>query len=346
MNHEKRYWGSSFSPAEIEDARRQGRLLSMEIELTRRCNLRCLYCYAAAGEKLENELDFEEICDAIAQAAALGARRIIVLGGGEPLVYGRLPELLDFIHGQGLGIDLFTNGALLTKDMAELFLALNVHPVVKMNSLQPEVQDLLAGRKEVFNDIRRGLELLRSAGYPAPELPLGVQTVICRQNYDELSDMWLWIRERGLIPYFETLTLQGRAREHEDLLVAPEELRSLFETLAKLDRERFDIHWVPRPPIAGLCCARHLYTCTVTVTGEVLPCPGVAIAVGNIRSATLADILAQSPVIHDLRNIRERIKGACRVCEDRDICYGCRGMAFQATGDYLAADPLCWKGKN
>lgn len=339
----QRYWGASFSAAAIEEARRSGRLLSMELELTRRCNLRCIYCYAAAGESLANELAYEEICDAVDQAIALGAQRIIVLGGGEPLAYGRLPELLLFLHGRGVGVDLFTNGALLTPELAALVVELRVHPVVKMNSLDPALQDLLAGRAGAFADIRRGLELLLAAGYPQPELPLGVQTVICAQNLPELPVMWAWIRERGLTPYFETLTLQGRAREHLDLLVSPDDLRRLFETLAAIDRERFGLSWTPRPPIAGLCCTRHLYTCTVTVTGDVLPCPGVNIAVGNLRAAPLAEILAQSPVIQDLRDVRNRIKGKCRTCADREACYGCRGMAYQATGDYLAADPLCWR---
>ena len=38
-----------FSRAEIEEAVRDGRLLSLEIEMTRLCNLRCTYCYAGAG---------------------------------------------------------------------------------------------------------------------------------------------------------------------------------------------------------------------------------------------------------------------------------------------------------
>jgi radical SAM protein with 4Fe4S-binding SPASM domain len=339
----QRYWGASFSPEAIEAARSQGRLLSMELELTRRCNLRCVYCYASAGESLQDELSYAELCDAVDQAAALGAQRIIVLGGGEPLVYPQLPELLRFIHGRGLAIDLFTNGALLTPELAALLFELRAHPVIKMNSLKPAVQDALAGRSGAFPLIRRGLELLLAAGYPRPELPLGVQTVICAQNYAELPEMWAWIRERHLIPYFETITLQGRAAEHPDLCVSPADLRRLFETLAALDAARFGLDWSPRPPIAGLCCSRHLYTCTVTVTGDVLPCPGVNIAVGNIRRTPLAEILAKSPVIQDLRDIRNRIKGKCRTCEDRERCYGCRGMAYQATGDYLAEDPLCWR---
>jgi MoaA/NifB/PqqE/SkfB family radical SAM enzyme len=38
-------------------------------------------------------------------------------------------------------------------------------------------------------------------------------------------------------------------------------------------------------------------------------------------------------------------KGPCANCDLADGCYGCRGTAFQVTGDYLASDPLCWRNR-
>ncbi len=343
MAERRKIWGSHFSEQEIDEARRSGRLLTMELELSRACNLRCIYCYADSGVPLDGELGQLEIFEVIDQAIELGAKRIIVLGGGEPLAYPDLLPILRHIHRHGAAIDLFTNGTLITAELAREFAALGVCPVVKMNSMREHVQDLLAGKADTFTKIREGLAHLRQAGYPAPSLPLGVQTVVCRHNLKELPAMWTWIRNQGMVPYFETITLQGRAREHPDLFVRPEEIRDLFQYLSDLDRERFGTAWQPHPPVAGLTCSRHLYTCTITVQGNVLPCPGVDIPVGNIRQTPLADILRDSEVIRDLRNIRETIKGACRDCEFHSTCYGCRGMAYQQTGDYLAADPLCWK---
>lgn len=339
----KRLWGSHFSPEEIEEARTSGRLLTLELELSRVCNLRCIYCYAEAGMPLDNELSWDELQDVLDQAAGLGARRIIVLGGGEPLAWPRCMELIRSIRARGLAVDLFTNGTLLTAQMARELYTLGVAPVIKCNSLREDVQDLLAGKSGAFQEIMQGFAHLQAAGYPAPHLPLGVQSVICRHNLEELPDMWRWIRDRGMTPYFETLTFQGRARTHRELEVTPEELRAVFEELSRLDAEEYGQQWTARPPLAGLACQRHAYTCTVTVHGDVLPCPGVNLPVGNVRLAPLAEVLRQSPVIRDLRNIRETIKGACRDCVDAQTCYGCRGMAYQATGDYLAEDPLCWR---
>ncbi len=337
------HWGMEFSPDEINACRKNGGLLSLELELSRACNLRCTYCYASSGVPLENELSMDEICQVIDQAAALGARKIIVLGGGEPLLYPHVFEVIDYIAAKGLQVDLFTNATLIDRETAERLYAKNVAVSMKMNSRDPETQDLLAGRKGTFAAIEKGLQALQAAGYPDETHTLGIETIICRQNCDELPDLWRWARSRGIIPYVEIMTLQGRATEHLELEVEPARIRALFEELARIDASEFGRAWKPLPPLAASRCARHEYSCTVTSTGEVNPCPGVSIPIGNIRHQALAEILRNSTVIHDLRNIRKNIKGRCSTCEHNDLCYGCRGHAYQVTGDHLAADPICWK---
>lgn len=340
-----RCWGTPFTDADIASANAAGQLLTMELELSRICNLRCIYCYAESGEKLSHEISFEEILHVLDQGKALGVRKVIVLGGGEPMAYPRIMDVLRAIHARGLEMELFTNGTLLSPEIVQEFLALGVHPVIKCNSLRPEVQDLLAGRKGTFESIRQGFEMLMEAGYPTADLSLGAQTIVCEQNYDELPDMWRWLRSRNIIPYFECITDQGRAKNQINLAVTPGKLRTLFGELSRIDADEFGIHWEPKPPVAAFTCRRHLFSCTVTAVGNVIPCPGVDISAGNIRENSLKDILSESEVFQNLRNIRQTIKGECRDCSLSQDCYGCRGMAYNATGDYLASDPLCWRNE-
>lgn len=154
--------------------------------------------------------------------------------------------------------------------------------------------------------------------------------------------IWHWARERGFIPFFERLTLQGRAKRH-DLEVSSEQIRQLFEKLLKIDETRFGYTWRMQPPWTARICDRHYYNCLITTQGNVQPCTGINIAVGNIRYQSLEEILKTSPVIKALRHIDQNIKGACRDCDFKPRCYGCRGQAHQITGDFLAADPYCWK---
>jgi radical SAM protein with 4Fe4S-binding SPASM domain len=338
----EKHWGLEFSQEEIAEARAKKGLLSLELELSRACNLRCIYCYASSGLPMENELSLSEIQDVVDQAVALGAKKIIVLGGGEPLLYPDLIDVIDYILSKDVKADLFTNGTLITPSKASALYDRGVAVVVKMNSRRPDIQDFLAGHSGTFQAIERGLEALKAAGYPDETHILGVETVICRQNYEELPQLWQWVRKQGIIPYVEVMTLQGRAKEYPDLEVSIQKTRTLFETLARIDAEEFGNKWIPHPPLAASHCARHEYSCTVVANGDIHPCPGVNLSVGNVREDTLENILHNSPVIQELRNIRKLIKGRCGKCELKYRCYGCRGNAYQITGDYLAEDPMCW----
>jgi len=331
-----------FTDEEIAKCLNRCGLLSIELEFTRTCNLRCLYCYAEAGEPAEDELDIEELKSTILQAKDLGAKKIILLGGGEPLLFHGLKEIVEFIHSLGLQQIMFTNGTLITRETAGFLYENKVSVVVKQNSFKPEIQDMLTGRKGSFEKIKRGLTFLQEAGYP-DSLNLGIQTIICKQNKDELPAMWSWARENGIIPYFEILTHQGRAKKNSFLGVSLIELKTIFQDLETIDREKFGITWNSRPTIAAFSCKRHLYSCLINSRGYVQPCTGVDIAIGNIREKPLMEILKNSEIIQNLRNIYEKIEGVCRSCAYHYECYGCRGNAYQITGNYLASDPTCWK---
>lgn len=334
--------GMEFTQEEIAECHQRDGLLSLELELSRVCNLRCVYCYASSGEPLTNELSLAEIYDIIDQGLELGVKKVIVLGGGEPMLYPHLREVIDYLLARDIAVDLFTNGINLTNEFAAWLHQRRVGVVLKMNSREEQVQDALAGRKGAYANILKAMRALRHAGYPDEHCALGVETIICKQNYDELPELWRWARRRGIIPYVETMTNQGRATETGDLEVEPEMVRAMFEELARIDSEEFECGWTPHPPLAASHCARHEYSCTVTTTGEVQPCPGVNVSAGSTRQQSLAEIIRQSRVMRDMRNIRSNIKGACARCEMSEDCYGCRGHAYQVTGDYFAEDPLCW----
>ncbi len=334
--------GMEFTQEEIKKCRATNGLLSIELELSRICDLRCIYCYASSGEPLPEELTLAEIYSIVDQAIELGAKKVIILGGGEPLLYPHFFEVIDFIRKKNIVVDLFTNGQTLDVATARRLHESGVGIVLKMNSMVAKTQDLMVGRAGAYNKIQNALEALQQAGYPDDNCSLGIETIICKLNYDELPEMWRWARRNGISPYFETMTMQGRATEHQNIETNQEDVKALFEKLSRIDREEFGFDWTPHPPLVASQCARHEYSCTVTSIGEVHPCPGVSVSGGSIRESDLGTILNTSKVFNELRDIRDNIKGHCSTCDLGESCYGCRGHAYQVTGDYLAEDPLCW----
>jgi len=331
-----------FPTESIEAAVKQGRLLSMEIEFSLRCNFRCVYCYVPHDSYFVDELSVAEIEDAVLQAQALGAQKIIVLGG-EPSIYPQVLDLMAFIRERGLAVEIFTNGSGVTAAFARRLHDLRARVVLKMNSFDEALQDRLAGRPGAFRIIREALANLKAAGYPSREHFLAVSSIICRQNMAELPRLWQWAREQQIAPYLEIITPQANARDNDWLLVDTFELESFFQHICDLDRRLFGQHWSIQPPLVGNRCMRHQFSCLLTSKGDVTPCVGVNLPIGNIRRQKLAEILAGSRVLKELKDFRNSIKGPCASCEKVGSCYGCRGAAYQLTGDYLASDPLCWR---
>ena len=332
-----------FSNKTIFQIRDLDKLLTLEIELSLACNYSCKYCYASAGQKGPSELSLSELKGVVDQAHEMGVQTIIIIGGGEPLLYPHIKEIIAYIFSKSMNIVLFTNGSLIDIDMAKYLLQHNVFPVIKVNGINPQTINWLCGNKNAYRHFIRALYNLEAAGYAEQNSRIGISTIICRQNYSEIIPLWRWVRDSKFIPYFERVSPQGRALKN-DLQVSVDDLKKLFEELSEVDRTNYNIIWESNhPPIAGASCNRHYYSVYIRANGDVIPCSGIDCVVGNIRITSLQDIISNSKVIQQLRHINETVKGKCKRCESKTLCYGCRGNAYQMTGDFLAEDPFCWK---
>ena len=336
-------------------------LYRISLEVSRRCNLACVYCYSQAGVDVAPVMEPAEVRGIIDQAVALGARLVSFVWGGEPLVWPGLfePDVCPLLHANARGCYayLYSNCACIGPTKAARLAALDVSVIGKCNSLRPEIQDRLAGVPGAHAAIRRGLDALMNAGLATPgSSRLGVETIVSPLNYEEIPDLWRYFRSHHMIPEVEIPTPHGRASKHADLLSFPpaearEKYRVLFEELARIDREEFGFEpWDPRPPFpAGTCqLIDRDRNCYITHTGSVQPCAGVErcfgqLAVGPHREDGLPlEAIISSPEFQKLRRLREHIAEPCRSCERIHDCYGCRGAAFHACGDLYGPDPFCW----
>jgi MoaA/NifB/PqqE/SkfB family radical SAM enzyme len=113
------------------------------LELTNRCNLKCIHCYTeshpASGDRdLLTALDYESVMH---QAYALGCRKIQFIGG-EPQLSRDFMRLLTHAHEIGFDfIEVFTNLTRLTEDTLR-FAALNrVRFATSVYSDDPVIHD-------------------------------------------------------------------------------------------------------------------------------------------------------------------------------------------------------------
>lgn len=334
-------------------------LKRISLELSRQCNLRCVYCYTSATGAPRTGLTDPEIRAIIDEAVACGARAVSIVAGGESLLRHSIlvddDSCIDYANKQGCYTYLYTNCTLVDASAAEWLKTRDVSVIGKFNSLRDDVQDALAGIAGSARRIKRGVDALLNVGLADAKAPrFALETVICRQNYDEMPEMWRWMRSRSIIPEVELPTMHGRAAENQDSLYfnedeASEKYRVLFEELLAIDRSEFGYTWVPHPPFAAGSCQLYYSNCYINDRGGVQPCAGVTREYGLLRVGSNGDVgqplseIVTSAEFLKLRRINELITGACLTCDQRETCYGCRAAAWHKTGDVFAEDPICWR---
>ena len=87
-------------------------------------------------------------------------------------------------------------------------------------------------------------------------------------------------------------------------------------------------------------CLAGIGFCFISHVGRVQGCGYLDVEAGNLREQKFGDIWQNSPLFGELRDY-SKIKGKCGLCEYKTVCGGCRARAYEATGDYLEAEPCC-----
>jgi MoaA/NifB/PqqE/SkfB family radical SAM enzyme len=164
----------------------------LDIELTERCNNACIHCCInlpevdVAARDLEMSTNF--VKDVITQAADLGCLTVRFTGG-EPLLRGDLAELYEFTRRLGMQVILFTNGRLITPELAVLLERMPPGRVVEVSvyGMRPDSYDRAVGKKGAFAEFRRGVALLEKH-----QIPFIVKAALLPFLKDDLAEFEAW----------------------------------------------------------------------------------------------------------------------------------------------------------
>lgn len=177
-------------------------------ELTFRCNLRCIHCYcnlpANEHRASEQELtsgEIKSLVDTLVEEGSLW----FLLTGGEPLLRPDFPEIYRYIREKGMVVTLFTNGTLITSEIADL---LYEYPPFQVEiTLYGATQPTYEKVTQVVGSYKRcikGIALLLDRG-----LRVNLKTMAMTVNRHELDEMQAFADRLGLKFRFDPL-LNGR----------------------------------------------------------------------------------------------------------------------------------------
>jgi radical SAM protein with 4Fe4S-binding SPASM domain len=164
----------------------------LDIELTERCNNRCVHCLINLPEDdrraQSREMDTSFVLDLLRQSADLGCMGVRFTGG-EPLLRPDLPELYMATRRLGMQVILFTNARLITHEFAGLLARYPPGRVVEVTvyGMHPASYDAVAGVRGAYEEFRRGVDLLVEY-----RIPFVVKQALLPPNRHEMAEFEAW----------------------------------------------------------------------------------------------------------------------------------------------------------
>jgi len=252
--------------------------------LTNRCNFSCRHCLRGPDRK--DDLDLGLAKRLIKEPCRFGFRHVAITGG-EPFLYPRLPELLEYICANHNTFSIVSNGSLFAEHLDTIktcrrnlsFIAFS------LESSDPRQHDHIR-QNGSYEKLMEAFFLCRKTG-----IPFTILTAASTANFEQLFDIAILSRKKGAQRLVLTTILPcPRAQDHKYVLDAKRR-EELFLTTAALSK----VAGIPigigadirtADPIR-MCASFSLNEITVNARGEIVQCCELAnFDNENIRKAT------------------------------------------------------------
>jgi radical SAM protein with 4Fe4S-binding SPASM domain len=302
--------------------------LSVQLDLTYRCNERCVHCYLDHHD--HGEMTTAEIKHLLDQMAEAGVF-ILTLSGGEIFLRKDFFELLEYARRQLLFcVKLKTNAILIREQEAARIRDLGVESIqISIYSHRPEIHDAIT---LVPGSLKRSLEAIRFL--KSQGLRVIIANVLMVQNLQDYRGVRALGEELGVECTLDpTITpMMDGDRSVMRLGIDQNSLHEVFRDKELVgDVEEFCAIAAPADEnsLAALPCSASHTTCYVSPYGDVFPCVQFPLPTGNIRKQRFIDIWRHSDEMNDVRSIRIKDLTTCTSCSHVSSCSRCPGLAYQ-----------------
>jgi AdoMet-dependent heme synthase len=300
--------------------------LSVQVDVTYRCNERCVHCYLDHED--HGEMSTAEIKSVLDQLAEAGVF-FVIFSGGEVFMRRDFFELLEYARGLMFHIKVKTNAFMIGEAEADQLRDLGIHSVqVSVYSHRPEVHDEITKLPQSLKRTIAGIRMLTERG-----VPVTIANVLMRQNLNDYAGVQALAAELGAEYTVDpTITpMMDGDRTVVGMGLRREELENVFRNPELVGNvEEF---CTPPPPVDGdvldeLPCSAGHTAAYVSPYGDVYPCVQFPLPTGNLRKQKFIDIWRYSPQLAEVRSITARDLPVCSTCSHVGSCTRCPGLAY------------------
>lgn len=304
----------------IDTAKPAHKVDFMWLEVTDKCNLKCIHCYNGNFDNHSylKESGNENRMRVIEEAYSLGCKKIQFIGGEPFLLGNKLIELVYFTRKIGYDfIEIFTNGTLIKEKQIDFLAKHNISIAVSFYGSSPQIHNQVTLNDTSFDKTVSNLKKMKQAG-----LNIRVGITVMANNQDNTEETVSFLKKDLGISNIKYDLVRPVGKGNDKKLI-PSNL---------IWQNKQGTRQFPSCSLEMFRIMKHGHNCfsnkiCVKTNGEVTPCiMEKDVIFGNAYRNNLKEILD----IEENKQIRSLSKDfieVCKNCEYRYGCFDCRPKA-------------------
>jgi AdoMet-dependent heme synthase len=300
--------------------------LSVQLDVTYRCNERCVHCYLDHDD--HGEMTTAEICGLLDQLAEAGVF-FLTLSGGEVFMRIDFFDIVEYARSLMFCVKIKTNAFMIGGKEAKRLRDLAVQEVqISIYSHRPEVHDAITLLRGSLMRSVAGIRLLRSHG-----VKVVIANVLMMRNLSDQAGVKELARELGSEYTIDpTITpMMNGDRSVLRLGLGVPQLQDMFrnsDLVGSVDEFCAPPPMVNDDVLRELPCSAGHTACYVSPYGDLFPCVQFPLPSGNVRRQRFMDIWRHSDQLNEVRSITARDLPVCGGCNHVGTCTRCPGLAY------------------
>lgn len=312
-----------------EEFHKVPQIFGLQIEVTARCNERCIHCYIP-NKKKEGGKDMELalILRVLDEAKEMGTLQV-TLSGGELFMHKDIGTILRHARKNDFSISILSNLALLSDKHISLLKEINPSLVqVSLYSMKTEEHDAITLVKGSFVKTKNAIERLVAA-----DIPVQISCPVMKLNRKSYKDVLVYANKLRTKAYTDYIMMAQADHNVSNLAqrISVDETAELLTDMLQFDKDYFDTTLQQEPKSFDIekykkssVCGVGVDNICLTANGDYYPCAGwQGMILGNAYEKSLKDIWENSEPIKELRKITNASFPECVECEAKDFCAMC-----------------------